>query len=74
MAFGQLQVVFGFGGLVPGGDFTVSPIGVFQGLTDALHFLAREQAGNVQHHEAIPESTEALMVLILIRPVKRRDG
>ena len=51
VAFGQLQVVLGLGGLVPGGDSTVGPVGGFQGLANALHFLTREQAGNMQQHE-----------------------
>jgi hypothetical protein len=53
VAFRQLQVVFGLGRLVPGSDFAVGPLGVRQGFADAQHFLAREQAGNVQQHGGI---------------------
>jgi NADH:ubiquinone oxidoreductase subunit H len=72
MAFGQLQVVLGLGRLVPGGDFAVGPIGVLQGLADALHFLASNRPGMCSSMGRYLKQ-KAPMVLILIHCVKPED-
>ncbi|MNY76921.1 hypothetical protein D3C86_2166620 [compost metagenome] len=47
MPLGQLQVVLGLGRLMTGRDLAIGPIGLFQSLANAQHFLAGKQAGNV---------------------------
>ena len=50
MAFRQLQIVFGLGRLIAGGDLAIGPIRLLQRLANALHFFFAEQAGDVQQH------------------------
>jgi len=50
MTFGQLQIVLGLGRLIAGGDLAIGPVGLFQSLADAPHFIFLEQSGDVQQH------------------------
>ena len=71
MAFRQLQIVLGLGGLIAGRDFAVSPVRLLQCLANTQDFFTGKQAGNMQEHDAVPDSKEMAMVLILIDRVKR---